>query len=203
MSLSVLATVFGVIFLAELPDKSLFASLVLGMRFRGRDVWVGVAAAFLLHVAIAVSAGQLLTLLPQTTVEAVVAALFLAGGLYLLVGSEQKEEQRGAAAGAVDPLTAPTFTRVALTSFSVVFVGEWGDITQIVTANYAARFDDALAVGVGATAALWSVAALAIGVGSKLLDYVSVVLARRVTGLILLGFASYTALSAADLLPVR
>lgn len=91
---------------------------------------------------------------------------------------------------------APSFRRVALTSFGVVFVGEWGDITQIVTANYAARYADPISVGLGAVLGLWAVAGLAIGVGSKLLDRVPVSVVRRVTGVILLGFAAYSAYSA-------
>ncbi len=48
---------FVLTFLGELPDKSLFASLVLGTRYRPAYVWAGVAAAFTVHVGIAVTAG--------------------------------------------------------------------------------------------------------------------------------------------------
>jgi len=78
-SLAVIGTAFVLMFLAELPDKSMFASLVLATRYRAAWVWTGVAAAFAVHMGIAVSAGQLLTLLPHRAVAAVVAALFLAG----------------------------------------------------------------------------------------------------------------------------
>jgi hypothetical protein len=57
--LLLLATVFGVTFVAELPDKSLFASLVLGTRYRPVHVWLGVAAAFAVHVGLAVTVGGL------------------------------------------------------------------------------------------------------------------------------------------------
>ena len=36
--------VFGVIFTAELPDKTMVASLVLGTRFRPLFAWLGIAA---------------------------------------------------------------------------------------------------------------------------------------------------------------
>jgi putative Ca2+/H+ antiporter (TMEM165/GDT1 family) len=197
LSAAVVATVFGVIFLAELPDKSLFASLVLGTRYRGLYVWVGVAAAFLVHVVIAVAAGQALTLLPQQVVESVVAALLLAGAAYLLLGSEEAVTREGVEEGERAARVPPSFLRVALTSFGVVFVGEWGDITQIVTANYAARYAAPFSVGLGAVLALWAVTALAVTAGSKLLDHVSVTVVRRVTGVILLGFAAYSAVAAA------
>lgn len=192
----VIGIVFGVIFISELPDKSLFASLVLGTRYRGLYVWVGVAAAFLVHVVIAVAAGQVLTLLPHRLVEAIVAALFLAGAAFLLLSREEAQDSEGVAQGVAAARVVPSFRRVALTSFGVVFVGEWGDITQIVTANYAARYADPISVGLGAVLALWAVAGLAITAGSKLLDHVPMSVVRRVTGVILLGFAAYSAYSA-------
>lgn len=50
LSFSVLAITFGVVFLAELPDKTALAGLVLGARYRASYVFAGVAAAFALHV---------------------------------------------------------------------------------------------------------------------------------------------------------
>ena len=68
---------FGTVFLAELPDKTMVASLVLTTRFhRPLAVWVGVCAAFALHVALAVTIGSLLRRLPDTPVQVVVAVLF-------------------------------------------------------------------------------------------------------------------------------
>ena len=80
---AVIGLAFALTFLAELPDKSMFASLVMGTRFRPSWVWAGAAAAFTVHMAIAVTVGQLLTLLPHLVVDAVVASLFVAGAVYL------------------------------------------------------------------------------------------------------------------------
>ena len=71
---------------------------------------------------------------------------------------------------------------VLVSVFGVVFLGEWGDITQITTANLAARYRDPLSVGLGALLALWSVAALALTVGRSLLQRVPTRLVRRITG---------------------
>lgn len=195
MDLFVVLVVAAVIALAELPDKSLFASLVLGTRYRASWVFCGVAAAFLVHVVIAVTAGGLLTLLPETVVHVVVALLFLAGAAFLLLGREEDEEEKGEEE-AERVHVAPGFRRVALTSFGVVFVGEWGDVTQIATANYAARYEDPLSVGVGAVLGLWFVAALAVTAGQKILDHVPVVLVRRIAGVVLLAFAVVSAVEA-------
>jgi putative Ca2+/H+ antiporter (TMEM165/GDT1 family) len=195
VDLKVVAIVFGVIFVAELPDKSLFASLVLGTRYRALHVWLGVAAAFGVQVVIAVTAGAALTLLPQRAVEAIVAVLFAVGAALLLLGRGEAHPESDDAEPP-EPKGPPTWRRVAATSFVVVFLGEWGDITQIATANYAAHYDDPVSVGVGAVLALWAVAALAVTVGAKALDYVPAAVVRRITGFILLGFALVSAYAA-------
>jgi Ca2+/H+ antiporter, TMEM165/GDT1 family len=179
VDLAVVLTTFVVIFPAELPDKSMFASLVLGTRFRPLPVFFGVAAAFAVHVVIAVSIGSVFALLPQRLVLFVVAALFAGGSAWLLLG---REDEVGAADEAPPPVADQRPIRVALASFGVVFLGEWGDITQITTANLAARYRDPLSVGLGALLALWSVAALALTVGRSLLQRVPTRLVRRLTG---------------------
>jgi len=80
------ATVFSVVFLAELPEKSVLASLILGSRYRPVFVFAGVAAAFAVHVALAVTAGSLLGLLPRRAVEVGAAVLFAVGAAALLRG---------------------------------------------------------------------------------------------------------------------
>src|SRR5690242_15887714 len=126
---AVFAAVFAITFLAELPDKSLFVSLVLGTRYRPLYAWTGTAAAFTVHVAIAVAAGQALaTLLPHRLLTAIVAGLFLAGAAYLLVTSFRQEDREGLdAARAAD--RQPSFLRVSGMAFALIFLAEWGDIT--------------------------------------------------------------------------
>jgi putative Ca2+/H+ antiporter (TMEM165/GDT1 family) len=196
LSLAIIATAFGLTFLAELPDKSLFASLLLGTRYRPIHVWAGVAAAFLVQMAVAVTAGQVLvTLLPHRVVEAVVAVLFAAGAVWLLVSSFREQDRDGADA-ARQGGPPPSFWRVAGASFAVVFAAEWGDITQITTANLAAHYSNPVSVGIGAVLALWVLAGLAIAVGAKSLDVIPMVWVRRVTAAIMLGLAAWSAWNA-------
>jgi putative Ca2+/H+ antiporter (TMEM165/GDT1 family) len=193
VNLAVALTTFAVIFPAELPDKSLFASLVLGTRFRPLPVFIGVAAAFGVHVVIAVAIGGVFALLPQRLVLFVATALFAGGAAWLLLGREGDGDAAEAslAAGAdQSPL------RVVLASFGVVFLGEWGDITQITTANLAARYSDPVSVGVGALLALWTVAALALTVGRGLVRRVPARLVRRLTGVVLAVLAAVTLVEA-------
>jgi putative Ca2+/H+ antiporter (TMEM165/GDT1 family) len=197
MSLAVAAIAFGVVFLAELPDKSMVASLVLGTRFRPLYVWIGAAAAFAVHVVIAVAAGGALSLLPHRLVQSIVAVLFLAGAAILLFGKEGDDEAAGVdESGNVVEIAVPTLRRVASVSFVVIFLGEWGDITQIATANLAAKYHDPIGVGLGALLGLWTVVAIGVVAGSKLVERVPLELVRRITGLILAALGVVSAVAA-------
>ncbi len=182
LNFAVIGTVFVLVFLAELPDKTALASLVLGTRYRPIYVFAGAAAAFTVHVVLAVALGSLLTLLPHRILQAIVGALFLLGAVLILRGRHGEEDEDLAIAEG----TAPTFLRVASTSFLVILVAEFGDLTQIVTANLAAKFHDPLSVGLGAVLALWSVAGLAIAGGRGLLKVVPITVVTRVAAAIMI-----------------
>ncbi|MBO0694332.1 MAG: TMEM165/GDT1 family protein, partial [Acidimicrobiaceae bacterium] len=151
---------------------------------------LGAAGAFLIHVVIAVSIGEaIFALLPHRAVEVFVAVLFAGGAVYSWLTRNEKEEE-------ADVSVAPSGWRMGLAAFGVIFVAEWGDLTQIITANLAARYHSALSVGVGAVVALWLVAAIAVAAGSNVLRVVSVRVLRMVTAVVLLGLAAYSAVNA-------
>lgn len=192
MSLAVIATTFALIFLAELPDKTALASLVLATRYPGRYVFIGAAGGFTVQVAIAVAAGSLLALLPHRALEGVVATLFLIGAAIMLWhargGDEEQEEPE------VKEVTSPW--RATLVSFTVITVAEFGDLTQIVTANLAAKYDW-LPVAIGAVLALWAVAAVAILGGQALLRWIPLKFVIRAAAgimLVLAGISLYSAI---------
>lgn len=190
MDLGIVAAVFPIIFIGELPDKTMFASLVLATRGRPRAVWLGAAAAFLVHAVIATTIGVgLFALLPHRAVEGLVAALFLGGAIYAFVEGNRDETH-------LIEREAESHRRVVTTAFVVIFLAEWGDLTQILTANLAAQYHQPLSVGVGAVLALWCVAALAVASGQRLLRVFSISVIRRVTGVVLLVLAGITAWSA-------
>jgi len=173
MNLALTAAVAPAIFLAELPDKTALASLMLGARYRASWVFTGVALAFAVHVTLAVAVGSLLGLLPHRVLAGIVGGIFLVGALLMLRegGNDDVGEPAEAEATAVREPRAATFFRVSLTSFLVIIVAELGDLTQILTANLAAKYHNPLAVGLGAVIGLWAVAGLAI-VGGKSLPRV-------------------------------
>lgn len=184
MPIAVLAAVFPVIFIAELPDKTMFASLILSTRGRPLSVWAGAALAFTVHVAIAVTVGAtLFAILPRRAVDGVVAVMFVAGAIFAYRDSIAAEEAAGERAA-----EAAGVQRTVATAFAVIFLAEWGDLTQILTATLAAQYRDWLAVAVAAILALWSVAALAVTAG-RLLERLPMPLVRRLTAVVLMMLA--------------
>lgn len=179
------AVVFGVVFLAELPDKTALAGLVLGTRYRASYVFAGVAAAFAVHVALAVAAGSVLTLLPQQIVQALTGVLFLGGAAVLLMKKDEDEEE-------IRKPENQSFWKVSGAGFMLILVAEFGDLTQIMTANLAARYDDPLSVGLGAVLALWSVAAIGIVGGKALMRRVPLKLITKVAALVMLGLGVWS-----------
>ncbi|WP_413799010.1 TMEM165/GDT1 family protein [Streptomyces iranensis] len=191
-SITVAAVVFGVVFLAELPDKTALAGLMLGTRYRASYVFVGVAAAFALHVVLAIAAGSVLTLLPHRLLQAIVGVLFLGGAAMLLFKKDDDEEE-------VRTPADQSFWKVSGAGFTLILIAEFGDLTQIMTANLAARYEDPLSVGVGALLALWAVAGLGIVGGRTLMRYVPLRLITRIAALVMLalaGFSLYEAVAA-------
>ncbi|MFE5046761.1 TMEM165/GDT1 family protein [Streptomyces sp. NPDC056637] len=185
ISISVMAVVFGIVFLAELPDKTALAGLVLGTRYRASYVFAGVAAAFAIHVALAVAAGSILTLLPQQLVHALTGVLFLGGAAVLLLKKDEEEEE-------VRKPKDQSFWKVSGAGFMLILVAEFGDLTQIMTANLAARYDDPLSVGLGAVLALWAVGGLGIVGGKALMKRVPLALITKIAAVLMLGMGVWS-----------
>jgi putative Ca2+/H+ antiporter (TMEM165/GDT1 family) len=152
-------SIFAVIFVAELPDKTALASLVLATRHRALPVLAGSAAALAIQSLVAVIAGSLLSLLPPRAVHIGSGVLFLVSAIVMW---RKHDEAPDASKDGGEVGFAKAFTM----SFMVVFVAEWGDLTQIATAGFAAHTKQPLLVFCAATTALWAVAAVAVTVGN-------------------------------------
>jgi Ca2+/H+ antiporter, TMEM165/GDT1 family len=187
----IVAVCFGVVFIAELPDKTALASLVLGARYRPSYVFPGVAAAFAVHACLAVAAGSLLTLLPRQPREAIAGTVFLLGAAVVLRHGDTHTQDDAAR---TQPPPSPW--RVNLASFAVIFVAEFGDITQIVTANLAVKYHEPVSVLAGSVLGLWAVAALAILGGQGLLKLVPLGFVTRLAAVVLAGLGIATLVSA-------
>jgi putative Ca2+/H+ antiporter (TMEM165/GDT1 family) len=168
LHLQTFLSVFGVIFVAELPDKTALAALVLATKYRPMPVFLGTALALTVQSLVAVAAGGLISLLPPRPVQVGAGVLFLVSAVLMWRRKHDEAHERPE-----DAAGAPSFWRTCAACFGVVFVAEWGDLTQLGTAALAARHAQPVTVFCGASLALWSVAAIAVLVGNragKLLD---------------------------------
>nr|WP_212755917.1 TMEM165/GDT1 family protein [Flexivirga aerilata] len=198
LDIGIILTVFALVFVAELPDKTAIASLVLGTRFPWIWVFAGTGAAFVVHVLVALAAGQLLHLLPAQLLEAVIAVLFLLGAF--LIWREGQEDDEGEEDDAEEAATSVAdgagFWKVASVGFGVIFVAEWGDLTQIMTANLAAKYHDPLSVGIGAVLGLWAVSLIALLGGRTLLKFLPIKWITRAAAVVMVVLGILSAVNA-------
>ena len=194
MDLAVAAVTFGTIFLVELPDKTFIAALVLSTRYRPLAVWIGVGLAFGVQTGVAVTAGALANLLPDTLMQTIALGIFLLGAVVLFrtapgADAEEIEQEKEYAAKATEP---KSFLKAVVASFLVLFAAEWGDLSQLLTISLVARYDDNLSVFFGAWGALLAVSGLAVIAGRILLRYLRLSVLHYVGATVCLGLAAFT-----------
>jgi Ca2+/H+ antiporter, TMEM165/GDT1 family len=194
MSLTAAVTTFVAVLPAELPDKTVLACLILSSRYRPGFVYVGAAAAFTAQVTLSVAAGGALSLLPHRWVQAAAAAAFAVGAVLLWRQRPENADEDDTGRDG----TRDGFWPVVATSFAVVFLAEFGDLTQFLTVSLAARFHDPLSVGVGAVLALWVTAGAAVIVGWRLLKFIPITWLTRGAAVIMLALAVTSAVTAAS-----
>lgn len=183
------AGVFGLIFLVELPDKTVVATIVMAARGRPTVVLVASSVALTIHMAIAALAGKLLSKLPATPKDIVVSLVFLAGAAYLLFVPEKSEIARGESDARREVVTSAW--RTALTAFTVIFVAEFGDLSQIQAANLVARTHRVLLVFLASSLALIAVTAIAAYMGQFLVRRLPLARIRTLAGFVFAGFGVY------------
>jgi putative Ca2+/H+ antiporter (TMEM165/GDT1 family) len=182
--------IFALMFVLELPDKTMIAIIVMSTRARSISVALGASAAFLAQMGIAVGAGGLLTLLPVHVKDVIIAVLFLGGGGYLLFSKEETSEARGEHDGEKEK--AATRMKEIVTAFSVVFIAEFGDLTQIQAANFTIKTHQPLEVYLAGSLALLCVSFLGAYGGQFLQRVMPVKWIRRAGGVIFTVLGIYT-----------
>jgi putative Ca2+/H+ antiporter (TMEM165/GDT1 family) len=174
----------------ELPDKTMIATVVMSTRARPRNVALGASLGFVVQMALACSAGGLLTLLPHHVKDLIVALLFLGGAAYLLLVSEKEEEDEGTREAAREK-AAGTWRELS-TAFTVIFLGEFGDLTQIQAANFAAKYHQPVEVFLAGSLALVLVAFIGAYGGQWLQRVVPLAKIRIGGGIVFLVFGLVT-----------
>lgn len=181
---------YATVFPAELPDKTMVATILLVARYRRPlPVWIGATSAFGVHVVVAVAAGSALRLLPQQAVQIGVAVLFAVGAVLLFRSARQPSQPDDPTDAAVPNAS---IWAAAGGSFALILLAEWGDLTQLATASLAARSGDAFGTGLGALGALASVAAIAATFGRRLVARVAMEKINYVGAFIFAALATWT-----------
>jgi putative Ca2+/H+ antiporter (TMEM165/GDT1 family) len=190
MDYGLFLSIFCVIFLAELPDKTAFATLLMATRGKPLAIFIGVAAAFLVQTIVALIFGSLLGLLPAQWVHIGAGFLFIAFALHTWFFHDKEE-----AATEKDTPVIPEkfqFLKTSWKSFLVIFIAEWGDLTQLATASLAAKYKESLwTVFLAAILALWVVTAIATVVGAKVKHVIHAHVLKKVSTVVFLIVGIY------------
>ncbi|GAA3761190.1 TMEM165/GDT1 family protein [Plantactinospora mayteni] len=152
-----LAISFGVIFVAELGDKSQLMALTFATRFKALPVIIGITVAtsvvHLASVALGVGLGAAL---PTGWIALIAGLAFLGFGLWTLRGDSLTDEERR---------KAERTTRSAIIAVSIAFfLAELGDKTMLATITLATQHGW-FGTWLGSTVGMVAADALAIGVG--------------------------------------
>jgi len=194
-TLELLTTVlssFGLIFLAELGDKSQLVCMTLAARYRHPPVLLGAIAAFLVLNTLAVVLGAALAQwIPDYALAIAVAILFGAFGVSSLLSSQHQGEE-------CEPHKKPGHG-IFVATFLMLFLAEMGDKTQLTVAGLAAALPP-FAVWLGATLALVTTSALGIWVGATLLRRIPIHRLHQISGVLFLTLAAFASMQALDAL---
>lgn len=163
-SFGVVLLVFFTVFFAELPDKTSLTSVTLASRHSPVWVWLGASAAFFGQTVLAVAAGTVIGAVPHPLIRVASGLGFLAIAIFM----GQRHADPHAAATETVAQARSSAWQVAAQAGVLVFLAEFGDLTQFAIAALEARFAEPLAVFAGAWFALAAAAGLAVIVGSKL-----------------------------------
>jgi Ca2+/H+ antiporter, TMEM165/GDT1 family len=201
---------------SELGDKTFFMAVILAARYPHKPVFLGVVGALATMTVLSSAIGQALILLPQflaknlppglsfltqITIEQVAALLFLIFGLKLLYESRQmsaqtdqevrEEAEEAVKAGDQKFHQRNTFWKIAIESFVLTFVAEWGDRTQIATITLAAA-KNVVGVTLGGILGHTICAVIAIGGGKMIAGRISERTITIIGGCLFILFAVIT-----------
>lgn len=169
---------FGAVFIAEIVgDKLLYTTGVLAARYRTWPIMLGMAAAFMAKMGVAVLVGEAISKLPRVLVAAITAISFLSIAFVLWRKSDKPRESK-------DEHRAH---KAAMISFAAIFFSEWGDVGQVTAATMAAKYHVAIVVWLGAVSAMITKGALATFLGAGIRRWIQDRISPKVVRYIAVG----------------
>jgi len=180
--ITAVTTPFGLVFLAELGDKSQLVCMTLAARHRHWPVLIGATAAFLILNTLAVVFGAGLShWVPERVLAAAVAILFAVFGILSLMAKEENGDE---------DIAERSGHGIFVTTFLMIFLAEMGDKTQIAVAGMASTLP-VIPVWIGATLALITTSALGVVAGRKLLRKIPLHRLHQISGIFFLILAAF------------
>ena len=151
---------FGVIFVAELGDKSQLMAMAFAARYKALPVLIGISIATAFTHALSVAIGAVLGAnLPTRTIGIVAGIAFLLFAAWTLRGDELDDDEQS---------KADKSTRNAVIAASIAFfLAELGDKTMLATITLATK-EGVVGTWLGSTLGMVAADALAIVVGQQL-----------------------------------
>jgi putative Ca2+/H+ antiporter (TMEM165/GDT1 family) len=185
---SLFLSTFVLIFIAELPDKTAFATLILATRGNPRAIFLGVGGAFLVQCAVAVLFGTFLGSFVSTWMSDDVkkwthvgaGLLFIVFAILAWIRRDEEGEVEDANTTAN---ASTTFWKSVSHSFIVIFIAEWGDLTQLASASLAARYHAPWTIFSASVLSLWTVTGIAVLTGSRMSKLVNPKILNRVAAI--------------------
>ena len=177
----------SVVALAEIGDKTQLLSLILAARYRKPlPIVFGILAATLLNHAMAGALGAWLSsLMSPATLNWVMAAAFIAMGLWILVPDKLDEDEVAL------PKKQMCVFFATLTAF---FLAEMGDKTQFATIALAAQYSSVLMVVLGTTLGMMLANVPAVYLGNRFADRLPTRVVHMVAAVIFIIIGVLTAL---------
>lgn len=176
----------GLIFVAELGDKSQLLALWLATRYRWWLVLGGLVVAASILQLLAVAAGRVLdALIPQDVLLVVAGLSFFAFAAWSLQADED-EEGEPEAEGRRGPLATLGIVAAAF------LASEFGDKTQLATVAIAAREPSFVGVWLGGVAGLTLSSGIAIAIGTLVGRRLPITLISRVAAVLFVLFGVLT-----------
>src|ERR1041385_1094323 len=122
---------FGAVFIAEIVgDKLLYTTGVLAARYRTAPIMIGMIAAFMAKMGVAVLIGEVIARLPRLLVAAITAASFVGVAIALWRKDDEYRHER-------DQHKAH---KAAMISFAAIFFSAWAAVAAMVTKGSLAAF---------------------------------------------------------------
>ena len=173
---------FALIFVAELPDKTALSTVLLATRNNPIAVFLGAAGAFAIQSAVAVAFGKAFSYLPERPVHVASGILFLVFAIFMW----RRREDDGAESSVAGHTSGRRrFLTGSATAFIVIFIAEWGDLTQLATATLVAKYHSTLTIFLSSVLSLWSVTALAIVVGHKSKQWINPIALQKTSAILM------------------